>query len=86
MFVVAVVFQNDLVCLPLKLARSLGNINQVVLCNRVTSFLQFVDPTTLQGCSKIIVHTIGKIGKSKLHFICNLALVLIVSVEIPFLK
>lgn len=40
--------KNDLVCLPLKLAQSLGGINQIVLCTRVTSFLQFVDPTTLE--------------------------------------
>ena len=42
-------FQNDLVCLPIKLAQSLGGIHQMLLCNRVASLLQFVDPSTLQG-------------------------------------
>ena len=41
--------QNDIVCLPLKLARSLGNIAQIVLCTRVTTALQLLDPSTLKG-------------------------------------
>lgn len=40
--------KNDVVCLPLKLARSLGNISQVVLCTRVTTSLHVMDPATLQ--------------------------------------
>lgn len=42
-------FQNDIVCLPLKLARSLGNIAQIVLCTRVTTALHLLDPSTLKG-------------------------------------
>ncbi len=45
-------FQNDVVCLPLKLSRSLGNIGQIVICNRVTTAVQLINPQTLQ--SKII--------------------------------
>ncbi|XP_031572749.1 60S ribosomal export protein NMD3-like [Actinia tenebrosa] len=38
----------EVVCLPLKLARSLGNIGQMVICNKVTTSLQLIDPATLQ--------------------------------------
>ena len=36
-------------CLPVKLAQSLGNINQLVLCHRITSSVQLVDPQTTQS-------------------------------------
>ena len=36
-------------CLPLKLARSLGHISQLALCTSVTTSLHFTDPQTLQG-------------------------------------
>lgn len=42
------VFQEEVVCLPLKVSRSLGNISQNVICNRVSTNLQFIDPATLQ--------------------------------------
>ncbi|XP_071804642.1 60S ribosomal export protein NMD3-like [Asterias amurensis] len=42
------VCKDEIVCLPKKVARSLGNIGQLVLCTRVTSGLQFIDPLTLQ--------------------------------------
>ena len=41
--------KDDLVCLPKKLAQSLGNIPQLVLCHRVGTSLQFIDPNTLQS-------------------------------------
>ncbi|XP_048589941.1 60S ribosomal export protein NMD3 [Nematostella vectensis] len=40
--------REEVICLPLKLARSLGNIGQLVICNRVTTSLQFIDPSTLK--------------------------------------
>lgn len=40
--------RDDLVVLPSKLAKSLGNISQFVLCSKVTNALQFLDPKTLQ--------------------------------------
>lgn len=38
--------KNDIVCLPLKVARSLGNISQIAICSKVTTTLHFVDPFT----------------------------------------
>lgn len=40
--------KDDLICLPAKLAKSLGNISQLVLCTRVGSGLHLLDPNTLQ--------------------------------------
>ncbi|SJM82856.1 probable 60S ribosomal export protein NMD3 [Zygosaccharomyces bailii] len=40
--------RDDLVVLPKKLAKSLGNISQFVLCSKITSTVQFLDPNTLQ--------------------------------------
>jgi nonsense-mediated mRNA decay protein 3 len=44
------VCRDDLVVLPKSLAHSLGNISPVVLCSRIQSSLQFLDPNTLQTC------------------------------------
>ena len=41
--------QNEVVCLPLPLARSLGHMSQVVICTRVTTSLHLTDPQTVQG-------------------------------------
>lgn len=43
---IAPVSKNDIVCLPSKVAKSLGNINQIVICQKITSSLHFVDPFT----------------------------------------
>lgn len=40
--------KDDLVVLPKKMAKSLGNISQFVLCSKISSTVQFLDPTTLQ--------------------------------------
>lgn len=40
--------KDDLVCLPLKLARSLGNISPLTLCYRVGTTVNLLDPNTLQ--------------------------------------
>ncbi|CAM0140809.1 unnamed protein product [Umbelopsis sp. WA50703] len=42
------VCKDDLVCLPRKLAQSLGNITQLVLCSRVGNSIHVLDPNTLQ--------------------------------------
>lgn len=42
------VCKGNVLCLPLKLARSLGNINQIVLCTKVTTSMHVLDPRTLQ--------------------------------------
>jgi nonsense-mediated mRNA decay protein 3 len=39
---------DDIVCLPSKVARSLGNISPIVLCVKVSNLLHFIDPLTLQ--------------------------------------
>ncbi|KAF8699470.1 hypothetical protein AX14_000922 [Amanita brunnescens Koide BX004] len=45
---IAPVCKDDLVCLPLKLARSLSNISPLVICTRVGSSMVVLDPATLQ--------------------------------------
>ena len=39
--------RDDVVCLPLKVARSMSNISQLVVCHRVGNQLYLIDPTTL---------------------------------------
>ncbi|KDQ52065.1 hypothetical protein JAAARDRAFT_40452 [Jaapia argillacea MUCL 33604] len=41
--------KDDLVCIPSKLARQLGNINPLVICSRVGNSIQLLDPSTLQS-------------------------------------
>lgn len=43
------VCREEIVCLPLKVARSLGNVSQIVICKKISTNLQFIDPMTLQG-------------------------------------
>lgn len=40
--------KDDLVALPIKLAKSTGNISPLVLCHRVGTSVNLVDPSTLQ--------------------------------------
>jgi nonsense-mediated mRNA decay protein 3 len=42
--------KDDLVCIPLKQARSLGNISPLTVCVRVGNSIQLLDPQTLQSC------------------------------------
>ncbi|KAF5386529.1 hypothetical protein D9757_005910 [Collybiopsis confluens] len=42
--------KDDLVCIPLKQARQLGNISPLTICTRVGSSIQLLDPATLQTC------------------------------------
>ncbi|KIK68748.1 hypothetical protein GYMLUDRAFT_92249 [Collybiopsis luxurians FD-317 M1] len=42
--------KDDLVCVPPKLARQLGNITPLTLCTRVGNSVQLIDPATLQTC------------------------------------
>ncbi|KAF2103418.1 nonsense-mediated mRNA decay protein 3 [Rhizodiscina lignyota] len=42
------VCKDDLIALPIKLARALGNIAPLVLCHRVGTAVNFIDPATLQ--------------------------------------
>ncbi|SLM39463.1 nonsense-mediated mrna decay protein 3 [Lasallia pustulata] len=40
--------KDDLVCLPIKLAKSVGNISPLTLCYRVGTSVNLLDPSTLQ--------------------------------------
>jgi len=40
--------KDDLLCLPSKLASSLGNINPLVICLRVATLIHIIDPRTLK--------------------------------------
>lgn len=40
--------KDDLVCLPIPMAKQLGNISPLVLCSRIGTSVYFVDPNTLQ--------------------------------------
>ncbi|KAF5311087.1 hypothetical protein D9619_007790 [Psilocybe cf. subviscida] len=42
--------KDDLVCMPLKQARSFSNINPLTVCIRVGNSLQLLDPQSLQTC------------------------------------
>jgi nonsense-mediated mRNA decay protein 3 len=42
------VCKNEVVCLPLKLSRSLGHMTQIAICTRVTTSLHITDPHSLQ--------------------------------------
>lgn len=42
------VCKDDLVCLPIPMAKSLGNISPLVLCHRIGTSVYFVDTNTLQ--------------------------------------
>ncbi|XP_060582712.1 60S ribosomal export protein NMD3-like [Ruditapes philippinarum] len=41
-------FQDNIVCLPKKLAASLGNINPICVCYKVTQTVHLIDPNTLR--------------------------------------
>lgn len=45
---IAPICREDLVVLPKELAQKMGNISRLVLCTRVSTALQFMDPNTLQ--------------------------------------
>ncbi|KAG7705349.1 hypothetical protein KL930_003890 [Ogataea haglerorum] len=40
--------KDDLVVLPKKLAKSMGDMARLVLCSKVSNMVQFIDPVTLQ--------------------------------------
>lgn len=42
------VCKDDLVCLPTKLAKQLGNLCPIVVCTRVSNTITLTDPTTLK--------------------------------------
>lgn len=47
---IAPICKDDLVCVPPKHARSLGNISPLTICTRVGNSIHLIDPQTLQSC------------------------------------
>eukprot|EP00003_Mantamonas_plastica_P001873 TRINITY_DN11341_c0_g1_i12.p1 TRINITY_DN11341_c0_g1~~TRINITY_DN11341_c0_g1_i12.p1 ORF type:complete len:458 (+),score=156.84 TRINITY_DN11341_c0_g1_i12:139-1512(+) len=45
---IVAVCKDDLVCLPKKLARSMGQISQLCVATKVANLVHFIDPNTLQ--------------------------------------
>ncbi|KAJ5690640.1 60S ribosomal export protein NMD3 [Penicillium macrosclerotiorum] len=43
--------RDDLVCMPMKLARQLGNVSPLTLCHRIGTAITLMDPQTLQIAS-----------------------------------
>ena len=50
---IVTICKDDLVCLPPKLARQLGNIDPLTICTRVGNSLHLLHPSTLQSCELI---------------------------------
>jgi len=46
---IAPICKGDLVCLPISVAKSAGNINPLCLCIKVTTNIHFMDPISLQA-------------------------------------
>lgn len=44
---IAPICKDDLVVLPAKVAKQMGNISRLVLCSKVSNSLQFIDPASL---------------------------------------
>lgn len=42
--------KDDVVCLPVIIAKQLGNISQVLICSKVNTNVALIDPVTLQKC------------------------------------
>ncbi|GMM33197.1 ribosome-binding protein [Saccharomycopsis crataegensis] len=77
---IAPVCRDDLVVLPKKVARSLGNISRLVLCSKVTNMLQFLDFKTLQT-SDLLANTYWKAPFASLADVSELTDFIILNVE-----
>ncbi|KAG0683999.1 ribosome-binding protein [Pichia californica] len=44
---IAPICKDDLIVLPAKLAKSMGNISRLVLCSKISNSIQFIDPANL---------------------------------------
>jgi nonsense-mediated mRNA decay protein 3 len=42
--------KDDLVCLPMKLAKQLGDISPLVICHKVSNIVSLLDPNSLKMC------------------------------------
>jgi hypothetical protein len=46
---IAPICKDDLICLPLQIARSCGNISPLVVCHKMADAIHFLDPLTLKS-------------------------------------
>jgi len=72
--------KDDLICLPLKLARSLGNISPLVICYRVGNSIHVMDPNTL-AVSEITPSTYWRNSFTSLSTVKNLVEYYVLDVE-----
>lgn len=72
--------KDDLIVLPSKLAKSMGNISRLVLCSKVSNMLQFIDPNTLQTAD-MIGSVYWRYGFSSLADVTQLVEFMVLDVE-----
>jgi len=64
---IAPICKDDLICLPPKLRSSLGQLNPLVLCSRVSTGVHVIDVSTLNsGCTRFAQKT-----GNELHFLLH---------------
>ncbi|KAF8474456.1 NMD3-domain-containing protein [Russula ochroleuca] len=72
--------KDDLVCLPAKLARQLGNIDPLTICTRVGNSLHFLHPSTLQSC-ELIASTYWRTPFDSLASVSDLMVFIVLDIE-----
>ncbi|KAH9985491.1 NMD3 family-domain-containing protein [Russula vinacea] len=72
--------KDDLVCLPAKLARQLGNIDPLTVCTRVGNSLHFLHPSTLQSC-ELVASTYWRTPFDSLASVSDLMEFIVLDVE-----
>ena len=63
--------QDDLICLPPKVAAPLGNMGPVVFCSRVTNTVQLTDPLTLRTVPLEVSGAVPETGTRRLKPLRN---------------
>lgn len=72
--------KDDLVALPIKLAKSMGNISPLTLCHRVGTTVNLIDPNTLQT-AEIPTHTYWRSPFNGLADVTELVEFIIMDIE-----
>lgn len=75
---IAPICKDDLVCIPAKMAKQLGNISQLLLCTRVGTGIHLLDPNTLQTAEvtnqvfwREPFQTLADVAELKEYFVLN---------------
>ena len=63
--------QDDLICLPPKVAAPLGNMGPVVFCSRVTNTVQLTDPLTLRTVPLEVSRAVTETGSGQWKLLHN---------------